>query len=123
MNALDLLLRAEIPDLPEKEFKLKRLSTICGEPVIFKLKALPYNRAAEITKTQNDDMNVHIVLAGTIEPNLKDAELLSKFNAITPAELVKKMLLPGEIEDLSRAIERLSGYRTETMEEIKKNRH
>jgi hypothetical protein len=120
MNALDLLLRAEIPDLPEKEFKLKRLSTICGEPVIFKLKALPYNRAAEITKTQNDDMNVHIVLAGTIEPNLKDAELLSKFNAITPAELVKKMLLPGEIEDLSRAIERLSGYRTETMEEIKK---
>jgi hypothetical protein len=30
------------------------------------------------------------------------------------------MLLPGEIEDLSRTIEKLSGYRTDTIEEIKK---
>ena len=33
---------------------------------------------------------------------------------------LKKMLLPGEIEDISKAIEKLSGYRTNTIEEIKK---
>lgn len=120
INTLDLLLKADIPDLPEKEYKQKRLSAICGGPVIFKIRALPYNRAAELTASQKDDLNVHIVLAGTVEPNLKDKELLTKYNAATPAELVKKMLLPGEIEDLSRAIEILSGYRIVTIEEIKK---
>jgi hypothetical protein len=120
MNTLDLLLKKEIPNLPEKEVKLKRLSAIYGEPVVFKLKALPYNQANELTNSQKEDLNVHIVLAGTVEPNLKDTALLEKFNALTPAEMVKKMLLPGEIIDLSRAIEKLSGYRTETLEEIKK---
>ena len=120
MDALSLLLRAEIPNLPEKEYKLKRLSALCGGPVTFKLKALPYNRAIDLTKNQPEDLSVHIVLAGTVEPNLKDSELMAKYTAITPAELVKKMLLPGEIEDLSRAIEKLSGYREVTVEEIKK---
>jgi hypothetical protein len=120
MDALELLLRAEIPSMPEKEFKLKRLSQICGEPVIFKLRALPYNRVAELTKDEKDDLAVHILLAGTTEPNLKDKNLLAHFNAATPAELLKKMLLPGEIEDLSREVEKLSGFRVLTVEEIKK---
>lgn len=120
MNTLDLLLKADIPNLPEKEFKIKRLSNICGADIIFKLKAIPYSRAIEITKSQKDDMEVHIMLAGVVEPDLKSPELISKYNAATPAEMVKKMLLPGEIIDISRAIERLSGYRVDTIEEIKK---
>ena len=32
---------------------------------------------------------------------------------------MKAMLLPGEIADLSRAVERLCGYRRLTIEEIK----
>ena len=119
-NTLDLLLKAEIQELPEKDVKLKRLSAICGGPVIFKLRALSYSRAADLIKNQPEDLNVHIVLAGVVEPNLKDTELLAKYNAVTPAELIKKMLLPGEIEDLSREIEKLSGYRTITLEDIKK---
>lgn len=119
-TTLELLLRAEPLNLPEKEFKLKRLSTLCGAPVVFKLRALPYSRAAEITHAQKEDMEVHILLAGVVEPNLKAPELLSKYSAVTPAEMVKKMLLPGEIVDISRAVERLSGYRTDTIEEIKK---
>jgi hypothetical protein len=120
MDTLELLLKADIPGLPEKEYKIKRLSVLCGAPVVFKLRALPYNRTAEIIKEQKDDMNIHILLAGVIEPNLKSSELMSKYGAETPAELVKKMLLPGEVEDISRAVEKLSGYRTDTIEEIKK---
>jgi hypothetical protein len=119
-NTLDLLLKMDTPDLPEKEYKLKRLSSLCGSPVIFKLRALPYSRAVEISRAQKDDMEVHIMLAGVSEPDLKAPELIAKYNAATPAEMVKKMLLPGEIIDISRAIERLSGYRTDTIEEIKK---
>lgn len=120
MDTLDILLKHEIPNLPEKEFKIKRLSAIYGEPVIFKLKALQYNQANELTNSQKEDLNVHIVLAGTVEPNLKDTDLKEKYGALTPAELVKKMLLPGEVVDLARAIEKLSGYRTDTMQEVKK---
>jgi hypothetical protein len=119
-NTLDLLLKLNAPDLPEKEYKIKRLSGLCGEPVVFKLRALPYSRAAELTQSQKDDISVHILLAGVVEPNLKTPELMTHYNAATPAEMIKKMLLPGEIEDISRAIERLSGYRTDTIEEIKK---
>ncbi len=119
MDVLELLLKAEIPNLPEKEVKIKRLSELCGADVCFRLRALPYNRAAEISKEQREDMNVHILLVGVISPDLKSKELIAKYGAATPAEMVKKMLLPGEIEDISRAVERLSGYRKETIEEVK----
>jgi len=120
VNVLDLLLRAEIPNLPEKQVKQKRLSELCGAPVIFKLRGLPYNRAAELQSDMSEDNNVHIVLAGVVEPNLKAPELLEKYKVPTPAELVKKMFLPGEIVDLSRTIEKLSGYRIDTIEDVKK---
>ncbi len=119
-NTLDLLLKMDIPNLPHKEYKVKRLSGLCGAPVVFKLQALPYNTAADISRAQKDDMEVHILLAGIVEPNLKSSELMARYSAPTPAEMIKKMLLPGEITDISRAIERLSGYRTDTIEEIKK---
>ncbi len=120
-STLDLLLKTEIPSSPEKQFKHKRLSKICGGDVIFTLKALPYSRVAEIKDTHNDsDMEVHILLAGVIVPDLKSKDLLAKYNAATPADLVKAMLLPGEITDISREVEMLSGYRVSTIEEIKK---
>ena len=34
--------------------------------------------------------------------------------------VVEKLLLPGEIEDLSREVEKLSGYRSVTIEQVKK---
>lgn len=121
MDTLELLLQSDRPNLPEKEVKLKRLSKECGGDVIFKLKALSYNRVADIKNIHADsDMSVHILLAGVISPDLKSEALKQKYNAATPAEMVKVMLLPGEIEDLSREVEKLSGYRTTTVEEVKK---
>lgn len=35
------------------------------------------------------------------------------------AEMLKQLLLPGEITDLSQEIEKLSGYRRRTIEEVK----
>ncbi len=120
-NTLDLLLKSEIPSPPEKQLKLKRLSELCKGDVIFTIKALPYSRVAEIKDTHSgDDMEVYILLAGVFSPELKSKALLEKYKAATPAELVKSMLLPGEITDISREVEMLSGYRVSTVEEIKK---
>lgn len=122
-NVLDLLLQADtksVTSLPEKEYKVKRLSEIAGEPVVFRLKGLPYSRAHELTTSTLEDVDVHIVLAGTMEPSLKDKGLMEKYGATTPAELVKKILQPGEIEVIARNVELLSGYRKTVLEEIKK---
>lgn len=120
---LDLLLKSEVPnvqkELPTAKYKVKRLSELCGEDVVFTLKALPYGRVEELKASDAEDMRVHILLAGVVEPELKDASLKDKFGGATPAETVKAMLLPGEIEDISRAVERLCGYRMNTIEEVK----
>lgn len=121
MDTLELLLKTNPQNLPKKQIKLKRLSKECEGDVVFDLRALTYNKVAEIKNTHTGgDMEVHILLAGVISPDLKSEELKRKYNAATPAEMVKVMLLPGEIEDISREIEKLSGYRVSTVEEVKK---
>lgn len=122
MGVLDILLKSDIPAPQQKQFKQKRLSKQLGEDVVFTIRELGYSRVAEIKKLHENDgeMEIGILLAGTLEPDLKNKELLEKFGAVTPAELAKKLLLPGEITDLSRQIEKLSGYRMETLEEVKK---
>lgn len=120
-EALDLLLKLDPPKLPQKSVKLKRLTKLCGEDVVFELTALPFSRVAELKElSESQDMTVQIVLAGVKSPNLREGALMARYRAATPAELVKALLLPGEIEDLSRQIERLSGYRETTLEELKK---
>ena len=121
-SVLDLLLGGSIPnvekDLPTATYKIDRLSAIAGHDVVFKLKALPYGKVHDIERF-TQDVAVNILLAGCVEPNLKDERLQEKFGGATPADVVKKMLLAGEITDLSQAIETLSGYRRMTITEVK----
>lgn len=113
---LDILLEAENTKPQTEKVKLKRLSTE-ENPAIFELKGLTFNRVAELKRLNSDEgFLLQTVLAGMISPDLKNKGLLDKYHAPTPEELLKKMLLPGEIEDLGREIERLSGYRTNTIE-------
>ena len=117
---LDQLLRPEVPsvqkDLPTAEYEIKRLSRLVGEPVTLELRGLTYGKAQELREMTNDQ-EVMILLAAC--KDLADSALREKFGGATPAETVKNMLLPGEIADLSRAVERLSGYRQYTIREIK----
>lgn len=122
-HLLDLLLRPELPNvkeqLPTAQYRMKRLSEALGEDVVFHLRALPYGKVQSIRTSSTRDPSMDILLAGCVEPDLKDPKLKERFGGATPAETVKAMLLPGEIEDLARAIERLCGYRKITIEEVK----
>ena len=113
---------AELPnvqkDLPTKRFEVPRLSELAGGPVVFVLRGLPYGRVQELQRLA-EDVELHILLSGCVEPDLKAPALLGRYNAPTPAEAVRCLLLPGEIEDLSREVERLSGYRMATIRELK----
>lgn len=77
-----------------------------------------YGRVQDISRL-DQDAELQILLAGCIDPDLKSTPLQHKFGGITPAETLKAMLLPGEIADLSREVERLSGYRRATIEKVK----
>ena len=117
-DLLALLLRPELPnvqkELPTAEYRVKRLSEALGTDVVFKLRALPYGKVKSIRDSVAGDPGLDILLAGCVEPDLK-----AKYGGATPAETVKAMLLPGEIEDLSRAVERLCGFRRITIDEVK----
>ena len=121
-DILSLLLRPELPNvqeqLPTARYKVKRLSELTGSDVVFTLRALPYGRVQEL-KRLTEEADIQILLAGCVEPDLKAAALQEKFQGVTPAETVKAMLLPGEIADLAIAVEKLSGYRRTTIEEVK----
>ena len=121
-DLLSLLLRPELPnvqkDLPSAQYRVRRLSELLGQDVVFTLRALPYGKVQRIRESAAGDANLDILLAGCVEPDLRSPQRAEKYGGATPAETVKAMLLPGEIEDLVRAIERLCGYRRSTIEEI-----
>lgn len=121
-SVLDVLLGGTVPnvekELPTSRYRVDRLSDLAGQDVIFTLRALPYGKVHDLERfTQDSD--IHILLAGCLDPDLKDQQLMEKFGGATPADTVKRMLLPGEIADLSAAVERLSGYRRMTISEVK----
>ena len=114
-SVLDALLGATVPNV-EKDLPTARYKA--GRDVVFTLRALPYGKVHDLERF-NQDADIHILLAGCVEPDLKDPRLLEKFGGATPADVVKRMLLAGEIADLSAVVERLSGYRRATITEVK----
>ena len=121
-STLELLLGADVTsvkaNLPTARYEVPRLSEEAGAPVVFTLRALPYGRVQEL-KRLTEEADIQILLAGCVDPDLKAAALQEKFQGVTPAETIKARLRPGEIADVSIAVETLSGYRRTTIEEVK----
>lgn len=51
-----------------------------------------------------------VVINHCIEPDFKNAEAIKKAGVVTPAQLLQKVLLAGEISGLARQIMELSGF-------------
>lgn len=124
VSVLDLLLRPELPDvrkvLPEKRFKVKRLSDLAGEPVIFTLRGWTYNEIRQVQGKPREDQAVSGVLYGCKEPDWRDKRLLDPERGIvTPLDVIKSKLYPGEIDELYVEIQMLSGYLNRTLAEVK----
>lgn len=118
-SIVDLICGMDIPSAPTAEVKIKRLSELAGQDIRFTVKAISYNKLNEINRF-DDEYDVNTVRLGVIEPNLTDQKLLDKFDAVTPNDLIKKMLLPGEIVAIARKVEKISGFEKFSVEEIKK---
>lgn len=129
-KTLDLLLKLDQSKLkrPTREVEIKRLSDLTGEKVVFVCEALTADEMVGIQEMVLDvkgqdvdvsELQVLAVLAGIKEPDLKEQKLLSYYNAPTPKELLRKLLLPGEIAALYNNISELSGYGDGAVQEVK----
>lgn len=59
-----------------------------------------------------------VILKGCVEPNFSDTEFIEKAGCRTPGDLINKVLLAGEIQDLVNAITELSGFEDDDVEEL-----
>lgn len=123
-NVLDLLLRANLPDvrktLPEKKVEVKRLSKLVGAQVVFTLRALTYEQVRSVQDCPRGEQAVNGVLLGCVEPAWRANSLLAPDSGIvTPIDAIKSKLTAGEIDELYAEIQVLSGYIIRTLDEVK----
>lgn len=136
VNVLDLLLGSDAGEikLPTKKVEIKRLSDHYGAPFIVTCTALTPDKYEDVQDMALDisgkdvDLDINLlktitVMEGVLDANgkylFKNAELMKKYKAPTPKELVKILLLSGEINSLYATIADLSGFGEDAIEEVK----
>ncbi len=136
VNVLDLLLGSDIGEikLPTKSMEITRLSGVFGSPFVITVSALSPDRYEEVqdmavsVKGKDADIEISllqvlVVMEGVVDPNgkpmFKNKDLMSKFKASTPKELVRKLLLSGEIANIYGEIASLSGFGEGSVKEVK----
>ena len=136
VNVMELLLGSDIGEikLPTKQVEIVRLSEIYGAPFVVTCKALSPEKYEEVQDMALDvqgkdvDLDINllqlfVVLEGVCDaeekPMFKNKDLLTKFKAHTPKELVRKILLSGEIANLYGEISQLSGFGDNAVQEVK----
>ena len=131
MNIVDKLLKMDAGKIktPEKEIKLN-LKKLGGEEFVFPCKAVDPEYVTElqensieykkngISKIKIYDTKVMTIVEGCPEV-FKNKEVLKHFGAATPKDLVKKLLVSGEIDELKAEIDALGGYDDDDEEEVK----
>lgn len=111
----------------EQCLQFKSWTDADGNPVVFRIRELSYDKICELqemNRSSDIGFTAGLITAGVVEPNLRDERLQKALGVVTPYEVVRKMLRAGEIAKLQIAIERLSGYRSSTLqilEDIEKN--
>lgn len=138
-NLIDRLLETDITKLerPSKNIKIKRLSEIFGFEFEITLKVMPsiletdiFEKATTSNKKGEIDVDVrkmhNLTLVDSVYAGdkllFRDKELMKKFGAETPFELIDKMLTAGEKSSLYDAYNDLSGYQNDSIsivEEVK----
>ena len=122
MSMLDLLLKKDPKDfeIPEKIVCIPRLADLLGGDGAVTIRALSFERIDEINRMHPSEVELHAILAAAKDPDFKNPELMRHFGAVTPIDLIKKILRPGEIQGLYLRISEHCGYGRTVVEDIKK---
>lgn len=126
MSIIDLLLETDPQKFEEnnkKDYEIKRLSKVIGEPFIITCHALTDEQIEHISEISNNhtEEKYNAVIEGCrIEgKRFNNNELMGKFDVITPKDFIKKLLKPGEVYALYLEVNQLSGYGRNVVQEVK----
>lgn len=133
LNTVERLLKMDAGKVktPEKDVTLK-LKKLNDEEFTFPCKAVDPEYISElqensiefydgdIDKIKMYDTKVMTIIEGS--PSIfKDKDLREHFGCATPKDLVKKLLLSGEMDDLKAEIDKLGGYDSKKKKKEKNN--
>ena len=131
MDTVNRLLALDVGDIksPTKDIEIK-LDKVGGEPFVFPCKAVDaeyiaelQENAIEFSKNELNKIKVYDTKVMTIIEGcpsvFKNDEILKHFKAPNPKELVKILMLSGEMDELKSEIDKLSGYDKKKSEDIK----
>lgn len=122
MNLQEFLNQNPVDGVTDEVFISDRFKDDEGNLFAFKIKAMTnqefsaiQKRSTNIGKGRKVDFdsqkfNTSIILEHTIFPDFKDAESIKKTGCLNPEQYLNKVLLAGEISELSTQIQRLSGF-------------
>ena len=114
--------------------EIVRLSKLYGAPFIITVSALSPDKYEEVQdmavsiKGKEADIEITllqllVVMEGVVDPSgkpmFKNKDLMQKFKASTPKELIRKILLSGEIANIYAEISNLSGFGDGSVKEVK----
>jgi hypothetical protein len=130
MNIVQTLLAIDAKEIEMPKGTHKMFCKKIKQELEFEIQAIDPERVAKIQEDAIDlsqgeidgidtySLKVFTIIEGC--PIFKDAELQKHFEAHTPKELVKKLLLSGEMDSLNNAINDLNGVEKDEKELKKK---
>lgn len=91
-----------------KDYPFKIRSLTLGE--YNEVRKQSVNHSDESGQSDGSELVRNLVIAGCVDPCFKDAEYIQKSGCVTPAQVIDKQLLAGEVVRLSDEILRVSGF-------------
>lgn len=113
--------------LPERTVRLERLDIpvklrgLTGKQVFSireRCTERKERRGQTVERLDEELFNVSLIAASTLSPNWANAQLLAKYGASGAEEVIKRVLLAGELSALGDVVLDLSGFNTE-LEDVK----
>ncbi len=63
-----------------------------------------------------DKQDEYLIVNMTVEPDLKDSQLLKAYDCMEPTDIVSKLFDGGEVVAISKAIMKTAGYKNEDLQ-------
>ncbi|MCR4935948.1 MAG: hypothetical protein K5990_05630 [Oscillospiraceae bacterium] len=107
-----LLGAPDLSELPGKTVTLPRLGTT-DAPFCLTLRPLSWKQIGEMRADDKDEAKIKLLLAACPELRgaLSPADMDQAHGVMTVEDVIKRKLLPGEIDGLINELDRLCGYR------------
>lgn len=115
----------EADSIPERTVKLERLGIpvtlrgLTGKQVFAIRERCTERREKKgrlSERLDEEQFNTSLISAATVRPNWGDTKLLAKYNASGPDEVIKRILLAGELSSLGDVVLDLSGFNTDLVD-------